>query len=271
MAPLDGEHCSERAGGGRLKVCVTGSAGVIGKRLVEDLRRDHDVVTVDVRDAEHIVDVGVDLAGLQRAFTGCETVVHLAAPSDSESPWEIVYRDGIGGTYNAFEAARRAGVKQMIYPSSNHAVGEYEVEAPKPDLYQPGFGLVLDDRSAVRPDGYYGIGKVFGEAMGRFYSDRYGMQVACLRICSVTSADKPIDPIARPPWKYLPLTDEQRALRLLAMWCSQRDFGRLVRAIMSRDVRFAIINVVGDNPTRWFDLERGRAHYGWWPLDGSAS
>jgi hypothetical protein len=49
---------------------------------------------------------------------------------------------------------------------------------------------------------------------------------------------------------------------------SQRDFARLIRAILARDVTFAIVYGVGDNATRFWDLESGRAIYGFWPLDG---
>jgi hypothetical protein len=50
---------------------------------------------------------------------------------------------------------------------------------------------------------------------------------------------------------------------------SKRDFNRLVRAILERDVPFAIVYGVGDNPTRFWELEPGRAIYGFWPLDGA--
>jgi len=252
------------------KVAVTGAAGNIGTRLVADLKRDHEVVAIDLRNAEHIVDCSKDLPGLQKLFKGCDTVVHLAGNGDNEGPWEDMLNGHIGGTYNAFEAARLAGVRRVIYPSSNHAVGEYEVDAPKPQIYEPGYGVVLDNRVPVRPDSPYGAAKVFGEALGRFYSDRFGLQVACLRIGSITHNDKPVDPQAGGTWGYLKLAPELKPKRLLSTWCSHRDFHRLVRAIMARNVAFGVVYVVGDNPTRQWDLEAGRALYGWWPIDGSA-
>jgi hypothetical protein len=67
---------------------------------------------------------------------------------------------------------------------------------------------------------------------------------------------------------WLPLTEAQRYERYAATWMSQRDFARLVRCVLARDAAFAIIYGVGDNATRFWDLEPGRAIFGFWPLDG---
>ncbi len=177
------------------KIAVTGSAGTIGVPLCADLARDHEVVRIDLRDADVIADVR-DLGALTKAFAGCETVVHLAGFPSLESPWEDVHETDIGGTYNAFEAARRAGCKRLIFASSNHAVGRYEVEN-LPAIYEPGFGLVVRTDAEYRPDSLYGVWKVFGEALGRYYSDAFGLQVTCVRIGSMTKADDPRDESVR--------------------------------------------------------------------------
>ena len=57
--------------------------------------------------------------------------------------------------------------------------------------------------------------------------------------------------------------------RYAATWMSQRDFARLVRAIIARDVPYAVVYGVGDNATRFWDLEPGRAIFGFWPEDGT--
>src|ERR1700694_5606921 len=124
-----------------MKIAVTGSAGTIGSPLCADLGRDHEVVRVDLHDADVIADVR-DVDALALAFAGCETVVHLAGVVAVDASWDDVYTTNIGGTYAAFEAARRAGVKRVIFASSNHAVGMHEVENV-PQIYQPGFGLVV--------------------------------------------------------------------------------------------------------------------------------
>jgi NAD+ dependent glucose-6-phosphate dehydrogenase len=249
------------------KIAVTGAAGTIGVPLCNDLARDHEVVRIDLRDADVVADVR-DLDALAKAFAGCETVVHLAGFPSLESPWEEVHETDIGGTYNAFEAARRAGCKRLIFASSNHAVGRYEVDN-LPAIYEPGFGLVVRTDAEYRPDSLYGVWKVFGEALGRYYSDAHGLQVTCVRIGSMTKADDPRDESVRESSGWLPLNDEQKFKRYAATFMSQRDFARLVRCIIARDVPYAIVYGVGDNATRFWDLEPGRAIFGFWPEDGT--
>ncbi len=114
----------------------------------------------------------------------------------------------------------------------------------------------------------YGVWKAFGETLGRYYSDKYGMQVSCIRIGSITKADDPRDESVRESSGWLGLSDEQKFKRYAATWMSQRDFAQLVRAILAHDVRYAVVYGVGDNRTRFWDLEPGRAIYGFWPKDG---
>jgi uronate dehydrogenase len=249
------------------KVAVTGAGGVVGRSLCADLAHDHEVVAIDLRGASVIADVR-DIGALERTFAGCTTVVHLAGYSSVGATWDEVFDVNIGGTHNAFEAARRAGAKRVIFASSNHVVGMYEVKGGAP-LYEPGAGVVIDERDPIRPDSYYGVGKAFGEALGRYYSENFGLQVACVRIGSIVDGDSPSDPALGVP-SFLPhLTKDQARLRYAATWMSKRDFARLVRAIMARDIAFSIVYGVGDNATRFWDLEAGRALYGFWPLDGT--
>jgi uronate dehydrogenase len=210
------------------------------------------VVRIDLHDADVRADVQ-DLAALEHAFDGCESVVHLAGASSVRSTWDEVYGSNIGGTYNAFEAARRRGVKRVIFASSNHVVGMHEL-VHGADLYEPGAGVVVRNDEPFRADSLYGAGKAFGEVLGRYYSETFGLQVTCVRIGSIVAADRPDD-----------------VTRYAATWMSQRDFARLVRAIMARNVPFAVVYGVGANATRFWDLEPGRATFGFWPLDGAES
>lgn len=249
-----------------MRIAITGSGGTIGTRLCDDLAPDYEVVRIDLRDADIVADVR-DLDAMQRALHGADTVIHLAGTVAVEASWEDVYGTNIGGTYNVYEAARRNGLKRIIFASSNHAVGMNEVRNA-PQIYEPGFGRVIGTHDEYRPDGLYGVWKAFGEVLGRYYSDRYGIQVACVRIGSITAHDDPAHESVRESSGWLNLTDEQKFKRYAATWMSQRDFARLTRAILARDVPFSIVYGVGDNATRFWDLEPGRAIYGFWPQDG---
>lgn len=249
------------------KIAVTGATGVVGRSLIENLSRDHKTIGIDLRDADVIADVR-DLGQMEHAFVGCTSVVHLAAISDVAASWGDVHETNIVGTYNVFEAARRAGVKRVIFASSNHVVGTHEVEGGRP-LYEAGANVLIRADDPPRPDSLYGVGKAFGEALGRYYSDAFGMQVTCVRIGSILAGDSPADPNLKLP-AFLPkLKAEDVRARYAATWMSKRDFARLVRAIIERDVAFAVVYGVGDNLTRFWDLEPGRAIFGFWPLDGT--
>ncbi len=248
------------------RIAVTGSNGSIGNRLCPDLAKDFEVVRIDLRGADVNADVR-DFQAMQEALKGCETVIHLAGVVAVDADWESVYGTNIGGTYNVFEAARINGAKRIIFASSNHCVGMHEVRNA-PQIYEPEFGLVVNTVEPYRPDGLYGVWKAFGETLGRYYSDKYGIQVACVRIGSITQADHPRDESVRESSGWLDLTDEQKFKRYAATWMSQRDFARLVRSILSRDVPYGVVYGVGDNRTRFWDLEPGRAIYGFWPEDG---
>jgi nucleoside-diphosphate-sugar epimerase len=248
------------------KIAVTGANGTIGTRLCADLERDHEIVRIDLHDADVNADVQ-DFDAMLRALEGCETVIHLAGVVQVDANWKDVYGTNIGGTYNVYEAARQNRSRRIIFASSNHCVGMNEVENA-PGIYEPAFGLVVGTDAPYRPDGLYGVWKAFGETLGRYYSDKYGIQVACIRIGSITEADDPRDESVGKSSGWLGLTEEQAFKRYAATWMSQRDFARLIRAILARDVPFAIVYGVGDNLTRFWDLEPGRAIYGFWPQDG---
>ena len=153
---------------------------------------------------------------------------HLAGIPDEDS-WERIRRMNIEGCYNVFEAARLAGVKRVIFASSNHAVGFHRRDR------------MIDDRVAPRPDSRYGVSKVCGEALGRLYADKYGLSVACLRIGSFRPDDRPTVP------------------RHLYTWISHRDTVQLVqRAIDHQDYHFVVAYGVSNNARNRWDNANAR-------------
>jgi uronate dehydrogenase len=217
-------------------VLVTGAAGAIGTALRERLPAfGWTVRGFDRSRAPGSVVGDIGSAGdLDAAMAGVDAVAHFAG-QPTEARWSVVRRANIDGVVQVFEAARRAGVRRVIYASSNHAVG---------------FTPVSDDLRAdlaPRPDTLYGVSKVFGEALGRYYVDRYGMQVACLRIGTF---------------------DEQpRHVRSLSTWLSPADCARLVDACLrSPALRYAIVWGVSANTRRSWSLASGEA-LGYEPQD----
>ena len=117
------------------RILITGAAGKIGEVLRKGLRGNYSLIRlVDIASlgkaeaGEEIYPTDIrDIASLEKAMVGIDCVVHLAGVPE-EAEWEKVLSLNIEGCYNAFEAARRQGVKRVIFASSNHAVGFHRRE-----------------------------------------------------------------------------------------------------------------------------------------------
>jgi NAD+ dependent glucose-6-phosphate dehydrogenase len=130
----------------------------------------------------------------------------------------------IVGTYNVFEAARQAGVARLEYASSNHVVGMYELDGA-PALYESDDERRYDHTAELRPDSLYGVSKAYGEALGRFYMERYGLRVFCVGIGAVRAHD---DPSTSTGNALIDLDAEGQRNRLRAVWLSRRDCAELI-------------------------------------------
>jgi nucleoside-diphosphate-sugar epimerase len=196
------------------------------------------------------------LESIAPAFEGIDVVVDLAAVSGMTATWDEVRNNNVPATINAFEAARRAGVRRVVFASSNHAVGAYEGEEPWASVVAGAYDGIdaegfprIGTEVPVRPDGPYGVGKVFGEAVGRYYADAWGLSVICLRIGTVNRADRPT------------------TIRHFATLLTHRDLVSLVRCciVAPDDVRFGIVYGVSRNTWRIWDVEAGRELIGFEP------
>jgi uronate dehydrogenase len=155
---------------------------------------------------------------------GAHSVIHLGGHS-VEGTWDQILNANIIGCYNMFEAVRQAGVKRLIFASSNHAIGFY------PRKKKIGTDLT------VRPDSRYGVSKAFGEALGALYSDKHGIAVTCLRIGNVGPV--PLD------------------VRRLSIWISPEDLVQLFQIGLEHpDIRFEIFYGASDNEASWWDNSR---------------
>jgi uronate dehydrogenase len=218
---------------------ITGAAGKIGRVLRAGLARRYelmrltDIAPMDPAEAgEECVTADLsDASAIDRLCSGIECLVHLAGISEEPTSWEQVLPANIVGTYHVFEAARRAGIRRVIYASSNHVIGFYRRDR------------AIGTHEPMRPDGIYAASKCFGEALGRLYADKHGLSVACLRIGSFR---------ARP---------EDR--RQMATWLSPRDCVQLVRrCIEAPDFHFAVLyGVSGNAGTFWRNEDAGMIGY----------
>ncbi len=256
----------------RKRVLVTGAAGTIGTAVRTHLgdRYDLHALTLEPADFPSTVANITDLDAIQPAFEGMDAVVHLAASVSVESPWEDVLPNNLIGTYNVYEAAHRAGVERVVFASSNHSIGMYEFDN-QPSLY------ALDDKRAwdhtveVRPDSLYGVSKVYGEALGRYYLDRFGLKAFCLRIGTVTKEDDPrAESVRAKSPALLNLPPEERFKRMRCTWLSQRDCAQLIqRCLDVEDLNWAVVYGISNNPRQFWDLQHARDALGYEPQDSA--
>jgi uronate dehydrogenase len=226
------------------RVLLTGAAGGLGRVLRPRLKRlcrvlrVSDIAAMDPAGAgEEVVVASLqDAAAIHALVAETDAIVHLGGVS-VEGPFEPILEANIVGVWHLYEAARKHGVRRIVFASSNHVTGFYRQDE------------VIVPADPVRPDGNYGISKAFGENLSRFYFDRYGIETVCLRIGS--SFPEPKD------------------RRMLATWLSYDDLERLVVASLTAPiVGHSVVYGMSDNTTTWWDNTSAR-HLGYRPRDSS--
>ena len=223
---------------------MTGAAGGLGTAMRDRLKANCEVLRLSdraefgpARAGEEIALADLaDAAAVDAMVQGVNAIVHFGGIS-VEGPFEPILQANILGVYNLYEAARKFGVKRVVFASSNHVTGFYKQSE-----------TITADHPA-RPDSYYGLSKAFGEDLSRFYFDRYGIETACVRIGSSFP--------------------EPRDRRMLATWLSFDDLHRLIGACLSTPVLgHSIVFGMSDNAVTWWDNSRAR-HVGYVPQDSS--
>ena len=227
------------------RLLLTGAAGGLGKVLRETLRpyakvmRLSDIVeTAPASDSSEEV-VTCDLADKQavhQLVEGVDAILHFGGVS-TEHAFEEILGANICGVFHIYEAARRHGVKRVIFASSNHVIGFYKQNE------------VIDAHSPRRPDSYYGLSKSYGEDVASFYFDRYGIETVSIRIGSSFP--------------------EPQNRRMMSTWLSFGDLTQLLeRALYAPNVGHTIVYGVSDNKNVWWD-NRLAAGLGYVPQDSS--
>lgn len=244
------------------RVLITGASGLIGGLSIRALgdkyhfsglsRRKLDAIPhwqADITDAEAI----------KPAFEGVHTVLHLAAANgdDQWQAWAPTMAITVQGTLNVYEAAREAGVKRVVHMSSGCVQLAYEWDsrfpygklANGPDHEIPDTWPMVDLDWPVRPDSPYAVGKLFGEHLGRFYADKYGISTLVIRLGAVLKEDRPL------------------IRRHLPGYLSQADAVQMIDKCLSApdDLLFDIFNAISENKYRWRSTEHTRQVLGWQP------
>ena len=243
-----------------MRFLITGINGLIGTVLRNALQQTHTIYGLDLEGEFSDQILSGDISDYQQTaqvvkqFRPLDAIIHLAGDPRVDASWESVLKANIIGTRNIFEAAREFQVPQVVYASSNHVTGAYH--GFEPSLYkytQPGPPMI-STQDPIRPDSDYGLSKAFGEAVARYYLDRWGIKAICLRIGAVLKNDDP--------------TTESQNRRI---WLSHRDLVQLVEKSLASDVTFGIYYGISNNRDAFWDISNARADLGFTPEDDGAA
>jgi uronate dehydrogenase len=226
------------------RILLTGAAGGVGRVLRDRIKEWADIVRVsdivdlgEPRPGEEVVRCDLsDGEAVMKLVEGVDAVLHFGGISVDDR-FEPIMQANILGVYNLYAAVHKCGVKRVIYASSSHTVGFYRTTE------------LVDADAPLRPDGFYGVSKCFGEALSRFYFDRFGIETVCLRIGS--SHPKP------------------KSARMMITYLSYNDLVELVRcSLFTPRVDHTIAYGTSDNAATWWD-NRKASHLGFKPADSS--
>jgi uronate dehydrogenase len=234
----------------RERILITGPGGRIGPHILPLLREHYalrlfDALTLPVAGDDEVMQADIrDFGALRRACEGVKAMVHLAAIADEADFHQKLLPVNLEGVYNAFEAARQAGVKKVLFASTGQTVLNY------------GRGHWVRPDMLARPSTVYACTKLFGEALARYYADTHGMSMICLRICYFRAYD---DPLLR-----IPDHDSRRE------WVSPRDLTQLMVKSIRADLPYAIFFGVSDNKGRFWDISNAQQLVGYEPEDDAS-
>jgi nucleoside-diphosphate-sugar epimerase len=154
------------------RVVVTGGSGKLGRAVVRDLlAHDYEVVNldrvapagqskasftqIDLTDYGQVVEA---LTAIDSRYSGVDAVVHLAAiPGPGAATNAITFHHNVTASYNVFAAAKAAGVKNIVWASSETLLG---LPLDTPPAYIP-----IDESHQPRPETSYALGKLMDETM----------------------------------------------------------------------------------------------------------
>lgn len=226
-----------------MKVLLTGPSGRVGPHLAAPFQHKYDLQTFDLagRGADFEGDLS-EIEPLRAAMRGVDVVVHLAATSDDAPFMAELLPNNVVGLYNTLEAARLENVRRVVWASSVQAVGNSRTDNPS--------GVTPED--VPHPHNLYGVSKVWGETLGRYYHDKYGLEFVALRVGAFQTYD----------------SDWLRTGACETIWLSPRDCAQIFeRAIETPGLGFLVANATSRTSRPFLSLESAREALGFEPQD----
>ena len=242
-----------------MRILFTGGTGKAGKHVIPYLlAQGHHILNVDllpfdhpgvdnriadISDAGQMADVMQSYANLGELDAGSglpkfDAVVHFAAiprillRTDNEA-----FRINTIGTYNVIDAALKAGIRKVIFASSETTYGICFADGEiKPDY------IPIDEDHPTVPHDSYAMSKVCNEVTARSFQARTGADVYGLRINNVIEPDEYA--------KIFPdfIHDPDQRRRNIFAYIDARDLGQMVECCLQKDgLGFEVFNVANDD------------------------
>ncbi len=236
-----------------MHVLITGAGGHLGRKLFDYLESQsgYTVSGLDIRPVDHRRVHTADFAGEPtwvQHLDGVDVIVHLAGDREPAAIWESAIRNNMDATLALYHHAAERGVSRVVLASSNWVHGDKRFTDD-----------VLSSRTPPGPVNAYGMSKLFCERTGKYFAEYKGLSVICVRIgwTQWTHDNQPGPHMAMGRWGQ-------------EMWLSDRDFlSGMHAAITARDVSFAAVNLMSDNPGMRWDIEETKEIIGYSPEDGA--
>ena len=219
------------------KLLVTGGVGRIGSHFIKQHAQDYTIRMVDVRPwdeaaqgpfpgAEQSVEDLSDLATCRRLMAGMDAVLHLAADPRPDAAFESLLPNNFITTYTIFQAAHDAGLKRVVFASSIHAIDGYPEDV-----------LVFPDM-LTWPKNMYGVSKIYGENVGKYFALTEGLPTICLRIGPYLPPD---------PARELSVRDQKA-------YTNPDDLNQLITKCLASTIPYAIVHATSRNRRMRMDI-----------------
>jgi UDP-glucose 4-epimerase len=231
-------------------VAVTGSSGKLGRHVVRELQ-EHGYQVIGLDRVPHpslpggsfvqldLTDQGQVLEALTRVddrHDGVDAVVHLGAiPAPGRTTNSATFANNITATYNVFAAARTAGIRNIVWASSETVLG-LPFDTPPP--YIP-----VDEEYAPRPESTYSLVKTLEEEMARQFARWVpDLKAFGLRFSNVMDPED---------YAAFPGFDADAQLRRWNLWSyiDGRDGAQAVRLALEHDATGVEVFVIANTDT----------------------
>lgn len=239
------------------RILITGATGIIGTKLTEHLKNEHDLILVDIdfeefpdelQDGVTIIEKDLtDRSNWEGLLNDVEYVIQLAGNPDPEADFydELVDLNYVLPQNLYKEALEAKKLKRIIFASSIHASDAY------PDNVQ------VKTTDQVRPDDLYGVSKAYLEALASYYAFNHGIESIGIRIGDYKGDDSELDP--------------KGSVRDLAMYFSARDMNNLVDCCLTANLEepYLLVNGISNNSFPRLDIESAKVKLGYQPQDNA--